>query len=313
MSACVVGCSVGACEAGACVVGCPVGACVVGWSVGACVVGWSVGACVAGCAVWACVVGCAFGACVVGCVVGACVVGWSVGACVVGWSDGACVARCAVGACVVGCAVGACAVGWSVGACVVGCAVGACVDGSSVGACVVGCAVGACVVGCAVGACVGTGLPFWRPGRRGGRPKVGPNGSKIEPKQDARASCSRALPGRLFGVTFVSRVGTGQTFGHPGRRGGGPKWVQSGSKIEPKQDARVSCSRALLGRLFGVTFVSRVGTGVAFWRPGEVRGLQKGTARRREGAKTNAAGNKSYHPFSLTVVSLASSGRALKT
>ena len=112
---------------------------------------------------------------------------------------------------------------------------------------------------------------------------------------------------------FVSRVGTGLTFWLPGRRGGGPKWVQSGFKIEPKQDVRASCSRAPPGRLFGVTFVSRVGTGVAFWRPGEVRGLQKGTARRREGAKTNAAGNKSYHPFSLTVVSLASSGRALKT
>ena len=70
----------------------------------------------------------------------------------------------------------------------------------------------------------------------------------------------------------------------------------------------------VLGRRFGVTFVSWVGTGVAFWRPGEVRGLQKGDRSKvaRE-AKSNAAGNKSYHPFSLTVVSLASSGRALKT
>ena len=41
------------------------------------------------------------------------------------------------------------------------------------------------------------------------------------------------------------------------------------------------------GRLFGVTFVRRVGTGVTFSRPGVVQGLQKGTARRREEAKTN--------------------------
>ena len=42
------------------------------------------------------------------------------------------------------------------------------------------------------------------------------------------------------------------------------------------------------GRLFGVTFVPRDGTGVTFWRPGVVQELQKGAARRREDGRYTA-------------------------